>query len=169
MCESLEASLSLSLDAFCGTQLHEVAQLKQEAELMTENAESSLSRYLNGRHAPDVTSADSWSKINDQISTQVGSTFHKWKAGTDGRMGTAIKNWRYKDDGSMSRRSRSKVDADPTLVMATLTANLRLSLEQIRLAQASAELKRFQLLKQLISIKVGTMLHKNATFHPHFR
>ena len=47
-----------------------------------------------------------------------------------------------------------KAEADPAIVVATTTANLRLNLEQIRLAQANAELKRFQLLKQLINIKV---------------
>jgi hypothetical protein len=162
MCESLEASLSLSLEAFCGTQLQEVSQLKQEAEQMTENAESSMSKYLNGRNAPDMTSTESWNKISEQVSSQVGSTFSKWKAGSDvrtgsdGRMGSAMKSWRGKVDeaGSNIRRGRSKTDVDPALALATTTANLRLTLEQIRLAQASAELKRFQLLKQLISIKV---------------
>jgi len=153
MCESLEASLSLSLEAFCGTQLQEVAQLKQEAEQMTENAENSVSKYLNGRHAADMTSAETWNRISEQVGTQVGSTLQKWKTGTDGRMGSAIKNWRNKDDGGSARRSRSKAEADPAIVVATTTANLRLNLEQIRLAQANAELKRFQLLKQLINIK----------------
>jgi hypothetical protein len=162
MCESLEASLSLSLEAFCGTQLQEIAQLKQEAEQMTENAESSMSKYLNGRNAPEMTSIETWNKISEQVSSQVGSTISKWKAGSDGRtgsdgrMGSAMKSWRGKVDeaGSTLRRGRNKTDVDPALALATTTANLRLSLEHIRLAQASAELKRFQLLKQLISIKV---------------
>ena len=168
MCESLEASLSLSLEAFCGTQLQEVVQLKQEAEQMTENAENSVSKYLNGRYAADMTSAETWNRISEQVGTQVGSTLQKWKTGTDGRMGSAIKNWRNKDDGGSARRSRNKADADPAIVVATTTANLRHNLEQIRLAQANAELKRFQLLKQLINIKVRMSGVGSAVCIPHF-
>jgi hypothetical protein len=151
MCETLETSMSTALEAFCGTQLPEVSQLKAEAEQMTEAAENSFSRYLNGRNAADIA-GDSWNKLSDQVGQQIGSTFGKWKAGNEPASQTGSN---FKSNSSAHRRPRAKPDADPALVMATTSANLKLSLEQIRLAQAAAELKRFQLLKKLVSIKVS--------------
>jgi len=45
------------------------------------------------------------------------------------------------------------ISEDPAVQIATTAANLRLTLEQVRLAQATAELKRFQLLKHIVAHK----------------
>lgn len=160
----------MSLDAFCGTELAEVTKIQAQAEHMTDGAENSFSKYLNGRHSSTSSDpVDSWNKLSDQIVSTTGMTF-KWRGGKDndsgnerggGGGGGGFKNWRSgnsssggPDDGG-GRRSRNRKEEDPHTVMATTAANLRLTLEQIRLAQTSAELKRFQLLKKLVSIKVS--------------
>jgi hypothetical protein len=142
MCENLEVSLSQSLEAFRGTQVQEVTALQAEADQMTEAAEQSFAKYLNGRQYASEDNVGSWNKLSEQVSN--GFT----------------KTWRDSADLTRFRRgnsnvSNSKADKkDPSLVMATTAANLRLTLEHIRLAQTSAELKRFQLLQKLVSIKV---------------
>ena len=184
MCESLEASLSLSLDAFCGTEIQEVSRLKTESEQMTESAETSFAKYLNGRHALGTKSdRDSWNKLSDQLvhngggmgtaTTTTTTMFGKWRNET-------TKNWRSSSTSGSNNNNNSssnnnngsimmlnnsddsgrrrKGEQDPQVTMAVTAANLRLTLEHIRLAQASAELKRFQLLKKLVSIKVPSPL-----------
>jgi len=143
MCESLEASLSHSLEAFCGSQVHEVTTLQAESETMTEAAEQSFARYLNGRHASeDMTS---WNKLSEQVSNSFSKTFSAQMSGSGNNEGR-FKNF-------LGARQKEDKNKDPELVMATTAANLRLTLEQIRLAQTSAELSRFQLLQKLVSIK----------------
>ena len=167
MCEALEASLVVSLESFADTEMLQVSQLKADAEAATESAEASFARYLNGRHADKLGDGtvpqDSWNKLSEQVGSQLGPTMQKWKKGdilspqtTPDRLGSTLKNWRSKDDVGTAGKGRrtSNNAADPNLVMASTAANLHLTLEQIRLAQASAELKRFQLLKKLVSIKV---------------
>jgi Putative GTPase activating protein for Arf/PH domain len=71
-------------------------------------------------------------------------------------IGMTINNWAAK---RIERRRAGRENSsggsgeDATLAKATEAANLRSALEQIRLAQANAELKRFQLMKHLISVK----------------
>jgi len=136
MCESLEASLVVSLEAFADTEMLEVSQLKADAEACTESAEASFAKYLNGRHADRMGDApvDSWNKVAENVTSRLG-----------------------KDSASKLRRTSSN-SSDFSQVQASTAANLQLTLEQIRLAQASAELKRFQLLKKLVSIKVRLVL-----------
>jgi len=50
-CQSLEASLSLSLEAFAGVELNEATRLRSKADVMSENAESSFSKHMHGRHS----------------------------------------------------------------------------------------------------------------------
>ena len=50
LCQNLEASLSISLEAFAGIELNEVTRLRNEGEAMSDNVESSFSRYMHGRH-----------------------------------------------------------------------------------------------------------------------
>lgn len=144
MCESLEASLSHSLEAFCGTQVTEVTQLQAEADQMTEGAEQSFSKYLNGRQYASDDNVGSWNKLSEQVSSSFSKT---WRESNDL---SRFKQWRNPKD--------NKRPSDPSVVMAATAANLRLTLEQIRLAQTSAELKRFQLLQKLVSIKVCPIL-----------
>ena len=182
MCESLEASLFLSL---CGTEIQEVSCLKTESEQMTESAETSFAKYLNGRHALGTKSdRDSWNKLSDQLvhngggmgtaTTTTTTMFGKCRNET-------TKNWRSSSTSGSNNNNnnssssnnngsimmlnnsddsgrRRKGEQDPQVTMAITAANLRLTLEHIRLAQASAELKRFQLLKKLVCIKVPSPL-----------
>lgn len=139
MCENLESSLSHSLEAFRDTQVQEVTSLQTEADQMTDVAEQSFAKYLNGRQYTSEDSVGAWNKLGEHVSN--GFT----------------KTWRESADLSRFRRAGSNAGKDkrvPSLVMASTAANLRLTLEQIRLAQTSAELKRFQLLQKLVSIKV---------------
>ena len=145
MCENLESSLSQSLELFRDTQVQEVTALQTEADQVTDAAEQSFSKYLHGRQYASDDNVGSWNKLGEQVSN--GFT----------------KTWRESADLSRFRRSNSnhssgKDKRDPSVIMASTAANLRLTLEQIRLAQASAELKRFQLLQKLISIKVSPIL-----------
>ncbi|KAL7545384.1 hypothetical protein ACHAWF_008735 [Thalassiosira exigua] len=206
MCQSLEASLSLSLEAFAGVELNEATRLRSEADALGDNAEGTLGRYLHGRHAErahlaggrdgggggglGVDALDqrdfvaSWNKLSDHV----GSQFKGWNratsaesSGTDGsggdgsgggkegakEPGRRLKNLRDKmvgnkggpgGGGSARTGEGDAPDAppaerDPSLATAEAAANLRHNLEQVRLAQANAELKRFQLLRRLDSIK----------------
>lgn len=183
MCQSLEASLSLSLEAFAGVELNEATRLRSEADAMSDNAESSFSKYMHGRHSEranvaggagnnDVGSggmgismdaldqqnlANSWNKLSDHV----GSQFKNWsRAGSDGAGSNASggegnDSSGGKGGGPGGKLGRGKrVEKDPALATAEAAANLMHNLEQIRLAQANAELKRFQLLRRLDSIKV---------------
>lgn len=175
MCESLEASLSLSLEAFIGTELKEANRLKQEAEEMTESAESSFAKYLHGKNAQNSTSAaymaataasqnstsaggnnnitggnvsnedtSSWNRLSENVGNQLG------------RIGITT------NDNSMSpmkvRKGKNNNNNDrgkDPMEKAISAACLRQNLEEIRYSQASAELKRFQLLKHVDALKVS--------------
>ena len=188
LCQSLEASLSLSLEAFAGVELNEATRLRTEGEVMSENAESSFSRYMHGRHTERANMAGgmiggdggggggmamegldqqnfvaSWNKLSDHV----GSQFKNWnRASSDVSGGSSggegnnnaseakrkLKNLRDR----MQNRAGGKDDEserDPALATAEAAANLCQNLEQIKLTQANAELKRFQLLRRLDSIK----------------
>eukprot|EP00571_Detonula_confervacea_P016988 CAMPEP_0172304842 /NCGR_PEP_ID=MMETSP1058-20130122/6213_1 /TAXON_ID=83371 /ORGANISM="Detonula confervacea, Strain CCMP 353" /LENGTH=989 /DNA_ID=CAMNT_0013016231 /DNA_START=74 /DNA_END=3043 /DNA_ORIENTATION=+ len=194
MCQSLEASLSLSLEAFAGVELNEATRLRSEADVMSENAESSFSRYMHGRHSERANMAagiggdmigssggmgsggsmamdaldqqnfvTSWNKLSDHV----GSQFKNWNRTTSnesassgeggneqvatkgGEPGRRLKNLRDR----INRGKDDENEKDPALATAEAAANLRHNLEQIRLTQANAELKRFQLLRRLDSIK----------------
>jgi hypothetical protein len=134
MCDSLEGTLGMSLEAFAQAELKTVSLLKQDAEDHTNAAEQANSKHLNGR------AGRQGSGLGDNVSE------HKNKQG----LANSIKNWGRK--GRTDSKS-SLVTDDTNLAKATMAANLRLSLDSIRAAQVSAELKRFQLMKHLISIK----------------
>jgi hypothetical protein len=148
MCESLEASLSHNLEAFCGTQVSEVTQLQTEADQMTEAAEQSFSKYLNGRQYASDDNIGSWNKLSEQVSNGFSKT---WRESSDV---SRFPKWTRSSSSGNAKGGGDKSRTDPSVAMATTTANLRLTLEHIRLAQTSAELKRFQLLQKLVSIKV---------------
>lgn len=165
MCQTLEASLVVSLESFADTEMHQVSLLKADAESVTETAEASYSRYLNGRNAVNGAPMDSWNKLSEQVGSQIAPTLLKWKSGdmstntTPDRLGSTLKNWRSKNDDTTTRpRQRSSGSLHSTSFQVSTAANLQLTLEQIRLAQTSAELKRFQLLKKLVSIKVCSIM-----------
>ena len=186
MCQSLEASLSLSLEAFAGVELNEATRLRTEADVMSDNAESSFSKYMHGRHSERANMAGgaggsdglgmaismdaldeqnlvaAWNKLSDHV----GSQFKNWNRGNSEESGGTNSSGEWngapKPGGAklgsrlrdrMQRGKEEEPEKDPALATAEAAANLRHNLEQIRLAQSNSELKRFQLLRRLESIK----------------
>lgn len=189
LCQSLEASLSISLEAFAGVELNEASRLRNEGDAMSESVESSFSRYMHGRHTeravasggdgigsggggsmdPDQQNfVTSWNKLSDHV----GSQFKNWNrtsessgsssgdvgggGGNNNEQGETSKVPRLKNLRDRMNRASNKddeIEKDPGLATAEAAANLRHNLEQIRLMQANAELKRFQLLRRLDSSK----------------
>jgi hypothetical protein len=138
MCKALEASLGMSLEAFATSESQTVSILHREASDSTKSAEQLFSKYLNGRmNFSETISAESIAK----------------NAGKQG-IGSTINSWASKRiERRRAGRENSSGSDDATLAKMNEAANLRSVLEQIRLAQANAELKRFQLMKHLIGIK----------------
>lgn len=207
LCQNLEASLSISLEAFAGIELNEATRLRNEGEAMADNVESSFSRYMHGRHTERANLAGgmgggpegigsssgggssggsgggamegldhqnfvtSWNKLSDHV----GSQFKNWNRASEssgsssGEVGGVgggnnneqceppkvhrLKNLRDRMNRVGSTVKEDEIDKDPALATAEAAANLRHNLEQIRLMQANAELKRFQLLRRLDSSK----------------
>ena len=155
MVNVFDSTLGMSLEAFAGTELMTVNMLKHEAEQTTESSENMFFRYLNGRNAAGnlglFGSDDAPSVPQDP----------KHKPSSSSMLSSKFKNWRSKGQEQSRKTESKRHDAvrnsnnpeDSSLAMATTAANLRLTLEQIRLGQATAELKRFQLLKHLVGIK----------------
>lgn len=112
--------------------------LQREANESTKSAEQLYAKYLNGRMTFTDTQGDSANK-----------------QGAKHGIGMTLNNWATKriERRRASRETSGGSAEDTTLAKATEAANLRSALEQIRLAQANAELKRFQLMNHLISIK----------------
>lgn len=191
MCESITASLSLSLETFCGSEIKQANLLKSEAENKTEQAEALFAKYLHGKGAQhsdgdSVSSSSSvGSSISDRISAGVGNSggggnsassvaAASWNKFSEG-MGKAWRNGNPLDvgiggststigtsntsspnsplklkKGKGANNDKSKEPFEKALVAATLRQNL----EEIRLSVANSELKRFQLLKHLDSLKI---------------
>mmetsp|Transcript_24891 Transcript_24891/g.61225 ORF Transcript_24891/g.61225 Transcript_24891/m.61225 type:complete len:850 (-) Transcript_24891:1812-4361(-) len=164
MCQSFEATLVTSLEHFAELELRTAKTLDNSAEESTESAEQLLSKYLNGRHAAalssnpnDIEGNEAWNKFSEQVGNH-GQTLlqrfqnrNKTKA-PQGPPRTALSQGISRTQ--MSTASKSvPVPVDPAVQMASTAANLRLTLEQVRLAQATAELKRFQLLKHIVAHK----------------
>jgi Arf-GAP/coiled-coil/ANK repeat/PH domain-containing protein len=155
MCEALQESLVASLESFADLEMKQVSSLKSEAEQITADAEASFAKYLNGRHAQGLGQGmDSWNKVSESVTSQILPTIQQWKHGTLlVSPPLTPKGGSFKTPPPSKSRRQNDKHADPNQVQAATAANLQLTLEQIRLAQASAELKRFQLLKKLVSIK----------------
>ena len=158
MCESLEASLSLSLEAFIGTEIVSSGKLKTEAEEMTENAEASFAKYLHGKNAHHSSASSdydqstgavssSWNKISEGVGNQLG------RIGLSG--GNEASSPKRKGKGNGHDKKGEPIDK------ALYAANLRQNLEEIRLGQANSELKRFQLLKHLDALRVSVLCYKD--------
>ena len=158
MCQSFEATLVTSLEHFADVECRTAKSLRKNAEQSTESAEQLLAKYLNGRHAAALSSGgknesgessgnDAWNKFSEQVGNHGSNLLSRFQN-------------RNKPGGktnlSQSRGGINKppvVSEDPEVQMAISAANLRLTLEQVRLAQATAELKRFQLLKHIVAHK----------------
>ena len=197
MCESLEAALSLSLETFIGKELDEATRLKNEAEDMTDVAESSFAKYLHGKHAQQNASSSnnnnnnnnsssttslsiaaststesdqekkssSWNKISEGVGNQLGrmrissSSSNNNNNNHDSNTYNSITN-NNNTNASVSPGKLKKLKTGNSLdktkdstEKAISVACLKQNLEEMRYAQANAELKRFQLLKHVDALK----------------
>ena len=158
MCESFEATLVMSLEHFADSELQAATNLKSNAKSATDSAEQLMAKYLNGRHAVGGSEGessggnDAWNKFSEQVGNHGSNFFSRFgKGNKQGQQKTNLSQGRSNAQG----RSGTPNPAleDPAVAAASTAATLRLNLEQIRLAQATAELKRFQLLKHLVAHK----------------
>ncbi|GKY98419.1 hypothetical protein MPSEU_000799400 [Mayamaea pseudoterrestris] len=165
MCRSLELTLSETLDAFIESETKMTSILKHQADETTEAAEQVYLKYLTGKAVTKPYSSANnsgndldhgASSSNGTAKTRVGNSLRNWskKAGLSteitGPRRTASNGSRNNVEGADAELS-SELQA--AIAKAAYAANLRSTLEQIRLANATAELKRFQLMKQLLSVK----------------
>ncbi len=190
MCDSLEASLSMSLEHFAGIELDETNRLRNEAESIADGAESSFAKYLHGKNAHSVSETVSiggenvnmagggsavstgWNKLSEGVGSQLG--FSKWgrtnniNPTNDFDSSNSSMGQIGYDKNKSSRRGKNSNTDKEQFERAIGAANLRQNLEEIRLAQANAELKRFQLLRRLDSLKVRFYIMNESSAHPHF-
>lgn len=173
MCENLVASICLPLEKFAGKELQETSNLKAEVESLTDSTESSVARYLHGRHS-DRNNTEAVNNQNQPQSQQtnlsnksqellnsswVGSRVAQLGGWAAARSGISMPSKQTPPDSNEqntldgSQRQPKSVEKDPIVAKGLATANLRKSLQQIRLAQANSELKRFQMLRRLDSLK----------------
>jgi hypothetical protein len=185
MCESLEASLSLTLEAFANVELNEATRVKIEAEKQTSAAEALLSRYLQRgpslleRAASGVSGGSSgvtsstvvddfnaavssnWHKLSDQVgvtsffrSTNYGRSTSDVVEGDHSRSHKSKRKTSKKSGNTTDEQNSNELNKSDNVQSAFAAASMRKMLEEIRLAQANAELSRFQLLRRLDSLKV---------------
>ena len=128
MCQSLEASLSLSLEAFAGVELNEATRLRSEADVMSENAESSFSKYMHGRHTEranmaggiggggggmeGISSTGSGSMAMDAMDQQNFVT--SWNKLSD-HVGSQFKNWNRAASNESASSGEGTSEAQQTL------------------------------------------------------
>lgn len=183
MCESLEASLSLTLEAFANVELNEATRVKVEAEKQTQAAEALFARYLqrcpvlleravSGANIHSTSATDdfnasvqaavssNWNKLSDQVG--VSSFFGRSRStgGDADRGGNRTISKRTHNSSAKKNSTHHGADEQDfdnksdNIQSAFAAASMRKMLEEIRLAQANAELSRFQLLRRLDSLKV---------------
>jgi Putative GTPase activating protein for Arf/PH domain len=140
MVKNLEATLAMSLEAFAATESQTTSMLKRESAESTTQAEQTFARYLTGRMNYEPTGDSTNNK--EVVRKQIGKSINNWAAKRLSRR-----------RGSRDEEVLAGSEENTALTKATEAANVRAALEQIRLKQANAELKRFQLMKHLISIK----------------
>jgi len=154
MTRSFEATMVTSLEEFASSELSTAIDLKGKSEQATTSADNLLAKYLNGRHAAALSTAEggnvSWNKFSEQVENHGTSFLQRFS-----NRGKKENKTNLSQGVNATKPSQRKPPAseDPVVQMATTAANLRLNLEQVRLAQATAELKRFQLLKHIVAHK----------------
>lgn len=151
---SFEATMVTSLEDFASMELSTATDLKNKAEQATTSAEEFLAKYLNGRHAAALRTAEggniSWNKFSEQVENHGTSFLSRFSNRGKKENKTNLSQGVTAPNPTPRKSSNSE---DPVMQMAATAANLRLTLEQVRLAQAIAELKRFQLLKHIVAHK----------------
>ena len=126
--------------------------LKENAEKATVSADELLGKYLNGRHAAALSTAEGRNKFSEQVENHGTSFFSRFSNRNKPETKTNLSQGMGQNTRNPSPRTQSDSE-DPAVQLATTAATLRLTLEQVRLAQATAELKRFQLLKHIVAHK----------------
>ena len=155
MCQSFEATLVTSIEHFAEVECRTAKTLKDSAVQSTDSAEQILAKYLNGRHAAALSGSEAgetagneaWNKFSEQVGNHGSNLFSRFQRNKQGQNRTNL------SQGRNTTTKQQTVSEDPEVQMASSAANLRLTLEQVRLAQATAELKRFQLLKHIVAHK----------------
>lgn len=154
MTRSFEATMVTSLEEFASTELSTAIDFKGKSEQATTSADNLLAKYLNGRHAAALSTAEggnvSWNKFSEQVENH-GTSFLQ-RISNRGKKENKTNLSQGVNATNPSQRKPPNSE-DPVVQMAATAANLRLNLEQVRLAQATAELKRFQLLKHIVAHK----------------
>ena len=136
MCKIFDATLSKALESFVQADLRGVNTLKAEADNQTVAAEQMMFKYLTGK--PSMSAKGGDDEGDSEVSTPTKIAFSKL----------------WSREGSRGSRTPGSMGAgDPALDKAIAAANWRLNLEEIRLHQATAELKRFQFTKLLLDVK----------------
>mmetsp|Transcript_17700 Transcript_17700/g.40834 ORF Transcript_17700/g.40834 Transcript_17700/m.40834 type:complete len:845 (+) Transcript_17700:335-2869(+) len=153
MIRSFEVTMVTTLENFASTEFSTATDLKDKAAHATSSADELLAKYLNGRHAAALSTTDggnvSWNKFSEQVENHGTSFLSRFS-----NRGKKENKTNLSKGVNVSNPSRKASNAeDPVVQMAATAANLRLTLEQVRLAQATAELKRFQLLKHIVAHK----------------
>lgn len=155
MCRSLDATLGATLEAFSVSEAKTISILKQQADEATESAEQVYARYLNARPMSLDPAAEA-SKNASSKGQGLANQLKNWsrKSGLaneiDRRRGTVRTS---SGSGANIINSSNDGEMDVVTIKALNAANLRVALEQVRLSQGKAELKRFQLMKQISSVK----------------
>ena len=170
MCSSFEATLVASLEHFADVEMRTAKSLKDSAVQSTDAAEQLFAKYLNGRQAAGLvgdieakessSGNDAWNKFSEQVGSHGNNLLSRFANRNKPNQGTNLSNSRStqtrnvqtRNTASSSKPHNSALD-DPVVQSASTAANVRLTLEQVRLAQATAELKRFQLLRHLVAHK----------------
>ena len=138
-----------TFEAFYQSELQTVQVLHKDASAATDHAEALYAKYTTAKE-PNL-------EDNRTKDTAKDGFLRSWRNATSekssasagfGRRGSGLSS----SFSGTPRSNNSSVNED-TLNRATMAADLRLQLEQIRLAQADAEVKRFQLMKHLIDLK----------------
>jgi len=116
MCESLEASLSLSLEAFIGEELQQATDLKVQAEEMTENAEAMFAKYLHGKNSQGggggSGGGSTSSSVELSMESNFGSSWNKISEGVGnqlGRMGLSGASGGSNNEISPTRRTNENI------------------------------------------------------------
>lgn len=153
MTRSFEATMVTALEQFARTEYHTATDLKKSAEQATASADELLAKYLNGRHGAALNSENGgtahWNKFSEQVENHGNGFLSRFanrnKKETKTNLSQGV-------NAKTPTRGKNEAE-DPVVKMAATAANMRLTLEQVRLAQATAELKRFQLLKHIVAHK----------------
>lgn len=130
MCKIFDETLSRALESFVQADMRGVKMLEAEAVSTTVAAEQSFYKYITGRQSltgPVDEKEDSSAPVSSK------NAFAKF--------------W------GREKNATNICSEDPSLEKAIAAANWRMNLEEVRLNQATAELKRFQFTKFLLDVK----------------